>query len=287
MKRFILSLSSFCLLSAIAVRAQGLPIPFELFREGEPRLNRLEIQPEWNPSVRKWIRFFSVDDRDRFARFMRRGALYKNLVQDILVQHGVPAEMYYLAMIESGFSRGARSSAKAVGIWQFMPSTARLYGLRVDREVDERLDVIRSTQAAARHLRELKREFGNWHLAMAAYNCGAGCVQRAVRRHRTENFWRLASRDALPDETINYIPKFQAAMAIARNPEHFGFPRYMTYDFPVVNRVRFEGRVDLEQIARSHRLPITTVLAFNPHLLKRRTPSSGYEVWLPRQSRRS
>lgn len=263
--------------------AIALPIPLELFSEAQPRRMKLQIHPESNAEVRKWVRFFTRRNRQRFARFMKRGALYKTLIQDILIENGVPAEMFYLAMIESGFSRGARSSARAVGVWQFIPSTARLYGLRVDREVDERLDIIRSTRAAARYLKDLKREFGNWYLAMAAYNCGAGRMRQALSRSRTRDFWRLARQDALPDETSNYIPKFQAAMTIAREPQRYGFARINHYDFPELRRVRIAGRTPLAEVARRHRLSTATVVSLNPHLIRGRTPRSAYEVWLPSQ----
>lgn len=267
----------------LSAKAQALPIPFELFSEAEPRDFQIQIPIENKPEVQRWIRFFARQDRNRFARFMKRGALYKTLIQDILVENGVPSEMFYLAMIESGFSRGARSSARAVGVWQFIPATARLYGLRVDREVDERLDIIRSTQAAARYLRDLKDDFGSWYLAMAAYNCGHGRMRRTLNRHGTRDFWRLARRDALPDETANYIPKFQAAMIIARAPEKYGFPRLNAYEFPEVKRVRVSGRTHLAEVARRHGVSATSVVSLNPHLLRGRTPRRPYEVWVPRQ----
>lgn len=272
------------LLFGFSTQSMAMPIPLELFKEAQPRPFVAKIPFETNTEVQRWIRFYTGRDRKRFARFMARGALYKTLIQDILIENNVPSEMYYLAMIESGFSRGARSTARAVGIWQFIPATARSYGLRVDKEVDERLDIIRSTRAAAKMLKDLNREFGSWYLAMAAYNCGMGRVQNAVRRSRTRDFWRLADRDALPDETANYIPKFQAAMIVARNPEKYGFTRPTIYDFPRVQRVLTPGRVHLAEIARKNKLSIQTVVSLNPHLLRGRTPRSSYGVWLPKRT---
>lgn len=279
-------LTQLILVPVLVSSAQALPIPFELFREAEPRVLRTHIQSEEsNPAVREWIRYFSVEDRARFARFMQRGALYKTLIQDILIENGVPPEMYYLAMIESGFARGARSRARAVGIWQFMRPTARMYGLRVDNDVDERLDIIRSTRAAARLLKDLKREFGTWYLAMAAYNCGSGRLRRAMNRNGSRDFWQLARRDAIPDETANYVPKFHAAMIIARSPERFGFIRHQYYDFPLVRRVRSAGSQHLSVIARQHKVSLQSLASLNPHLLRGRTPRSSYEVWIPRARR--
>jgi membrane-bound lytic murein transglycosylase D len=266
-------------------RAQAIPIPMELFREVRPRvLPPPEIPREMNGSVRNWVHFFSVSDHPRFDRFMSRGALYRTMVQEVLVENGVPAELYYLAMIESGFARGARSSAKAVGVWQFIAPTARRYGLRVDKEIDERLDIIRGTRAAARYLKSLKHEFGSWHLAMAAYNCGENCVRRAVRRGHTRDFWQLARMRLLPAETINYIPKFHAAMLIARAPEVYGFGHKIYYEFPEIRSLRVIGAMPLSEIARRKHVSFETLVALNPHLVRRQTPRAGrgYEVWLPR-----
>lgn len=283
----ISTLTSAIVLTFVSLQAHALPIPLELFRETKPQPFRAQIRYENGELVQRWIRYFSHDDRERFDRFMRRGSLYKTLIQDILTEHGVPAEMYYLAMVESGFSRKARSHAQAVGIWQFAASTARLYGLRVDKYVDERLDVIRSTRAAARHLKELRAEFGSWNLAMAAYNCGVGCVRRAVRRGGTKDFWTLARKRLLPSETIHYIPKFQAALQIGRNPERYGFSRKKTYKFPLVKKVRVQDSVSLNALARKYRVPPSTLIALNLHLIQARTPKGGYEVWLPAQTKKS
>jgi membrane-bound lytic murein transglycosylase D len=243
-----------------------------------------DIPIETNAAVRKWIRFFTHEDRNRFERFMIRGGRYRILVQDILEENGVPRELFYLGMIESGYASRARSGARAVGIWQFMPATARRYGLKVNKDVDERLDVMRSTRAAARYLKDLKDEFGSWYVAMAAYNCGEGRVRRAIRRHHTKDYWTLARRRALPAETSDYIPKFQAAMKIARNPRSFGFKRVTHYEFPEVRLVKVRARLDLEEIARRHKVSPADLKALNPNLLKERTPriATGYGVWVPK-----
>lgn len=265
--------------------ANALPMPLELFRQTEPKSFRQHIPSERNWRVEQWISHFARRDRERFDRYMTRGALYKTLIQDILVEHGVPADLYYLAMIESGFSRRARSRAQAVGFWQFIAPTARRYGLKVNNEVDERMDIIRSTRAAARYLKDLHNEFGDWYLAMAAYNCGEARVRRVVRRHGTKNFWVLARRRALPIETINYVPKFQAARKIAKSPESYGFQRKTFYQYPVVRKVRVQENKHLASIARQHGVRVQTLLALNPQLITSRTPStrSGYyEIWLPK-----
>jgi membrane-bound lytic murein transglycosylase D len=248
-----------------------------------PKLKNRSIPNESNFQIRRWVRFFTIEDRERFDRFLARGARYRDLVQNILSENDVPPEMYFLAMIESGYASRARSNARAVGIWQFMPSTARQYGLRVDREVDERLDIVRSTKAAAHYLAALEEEFGTWYLAMAAYNCGEGRVRSAIRRYHTHDFWQLARRGALPGETAQYIPKFQAAMQIARDPSTYGFSRKTYYEFPDMKTVRVPQRLGLSEIAKRQRVPLATLKALNPHLTRNRTPKAhhGYDVWVP------
>lgn len=248
----------------------------------EPDYDAIPI--ESNAAIRSWIKYFTKTDRARFARFMERGARYRKLVQEILKDNGVPAELYYLGMIESGYASRARSHARAVGIWQFMPATARQYGLRVDHEVDERLDVLRATTAAAKYLKNLKREFGSWYLAIAAYNCGEGRVRQAVRRAHSRNFWTLARRGALPRETAQYIPKFQAAMHIARDPDRFGFVEQPHFNFPEIRPMRFPASTHLSEISRRSRVPLAALRAMNPQLLHSRTPrhNGSYSVWVPK-----
>ncbi len=282
---FALSLS--IAFTPLASTASLLSSPFPpgfLTKAKAPRPVYDDIPIETNASVRKWIYFFTHENRDRFDRFMARGARYRILVQDILEENGVPAELYYLGMIESGYASKARSNARAVGIWQFIAPTARRYGLRVDKEVDERLDVLRSTRAAARYLKDLKLEFGSWYMAMAAYNCGEGRVRSAIRHQRTRDFWTLAHRHALPAETADYVPKFQAAMRIARNPTGYGFGYITHYEFPELRLVKVRQQVALEEVARRQNVSVASLRAMNPHLLNARVPrlASGYGIWVPK-----
>lgn len=276
---------SVAVLPVVSEAAVLAPYPTLLLKPTPaPRAGYKEIPIETNARVRKWLHYFVNKDRARFDRFMKRGAKFRVTVQEILKENGAPPELYYLGMIESGYASKARSHASAVGIWQFIAPTARRYGLRVDKEVDERLDVFRATKAAARYLNDLEQEFGSWYLAMAAYNCGEGRVRRAIRRHHTRDFWTLARRGALPRETIEYIPKFQAAMEIARNPERYGFSEKKHYDFPEMKKVRITKHMSLKDVARKQRVPVSSIRAMNPHLLKARAPSSrrGYDVWVPK-----
>ena len=174
-------------------------------------------------SVEGWVDYFSRRDRDRFSRHLENGRRYQNVVENILGQYHLPKELFFLGLIESGYNMGITSRARAVGPWQFMKSTARLYGLRVNSNVDERTDLVKATHAAARHLRDLRRQFGSWELALSAYNAGAGRVDRAIKRGGTRDYLVLFRRKLLPAETRQYLPKFLAASQIYRHPEHYGF----------------------------------------------------------------
>ena len=181
----------------------------------------MKITLEENKFVKVWIDYFTKYDRERLKRFLKRGQQFKEIVQNTLKENDLPQELYYLAMIESGYQNHARSSAQAVGVWQFISGTATRYGLKVDHFVDERKDPIRSTEAAAKYLRDLYNVFGSWHLAMAAYNAGEMRVLRAIFKARTRNFWELVESKALPRETSEYVPKFIAMSLIAENPEKY------------------------------------------------------------------
>ena len=175
------------------------------------------IPLEINADVERWLEFFTMKDRERFTRFLERGSRYKTMIYAVLKEQGIPTELYYQAMIESGFATHATSTASAVGIWQFIPGTGRRYGLRIDQYVDERRDPMRATIAAAMYLKDLHNVFQNWYLAMAAYNAGEGRILGAIMRSGTRDFWEMVKKRSLPSETMNYIPKFLAATTIGHN----------------------------------------------------------------------
>lgn len=176
-----------------------------------------------NSAVEQWIEYFTGPGRDRFAYWLRQSGRYIDTFRRIFRENNLPEDLAYLPLIESGFTIRARSRAGAVGQWQFMPGTARLRGLKVNRYVDERRHPIKATQAAASYLSFLYQEFGDWHLALAAYNSGENRIRRAMRRTNRTNYWALARTRYLPNETRNYVPKFLAGLIIAKNPEVFGF----------------------------------------------------------------
>lgn len=203
-------------------------------------------------------------------------------MESVLEENDIPAELFYLAMIESGYRTEALSHAKARGVWQFIPGTAERYGLRVDQHVDERQDPIRSTEAAAKYLRDLYNVFGSWHLAMAAYNAGEIRVLRAVFKGKSRDFWKLAGAKALPKETAEYVPKFLAVVLIGQDPEKYGFRDPSAERvFPAVEAVEVPGLLPLAEIARASGIPEETLRAVNPHLKKRVPPGKTYELWVP------
>jgi membrane-bound lytic murein transglycosylase D len=277
---------------AASARAAVPPVPESLLTEAtlpaikatqKRKKARSAIPLEMNPHIQYWVNQFTGPLRDRFGQFLERGAYYQTRIQEILAQNHMPPELFYLAMIESGFVTDITSRVGAAGTWQFMGPTARLYGLKTELWVDERLDFIRATDAACKYLGELHREFGSWYLAMAAYNSGEGRVHRAIRRGRSRSYWKLVRRGALPRETSQYVPQFQAAMRIAKNPEAYGFPPLKLYNYPKLKKYRVEGATPLVAVAEKLAIPYETLRALNRHVIVDSIPAhqDGYELWVP------
>lgn len=244
------------------------------------------IPLEINENVRKWIHFFTVKDRERFHRFLKRGSAYKPLVQEILKKNGAPTELYYLAMIESGYVTHARSRASAVGIWQFMRGTGLRYGLKQNRYLDERRDVVRATEAAAAYLRNLHTAFQSWYLAMAGYNAGEGRILGAIMRGGSRDFWELVEKKALPPETRNYVPKFLAATLIGKNPKKYAFNDIDSPALPEVKSLTIPGGVSLRVAAARIGVPFPTLKTLNPQLIRGMTPANvrQYAIWIPKNA---
>jgi membrane-bound lytic murein transglycosylase D len=194
------------------------------------------------------------------------------MIGKIFRDAGVPQDLIYLAQAESGFQPLALSRAGARGMWQFMASRGRAYGLERDHYIDDRQDPEKSTRAAAQHLKDLYNEFGDWYLAMAAYNSGPVNVQRAVQRTGFADFWELYKRDVLPKETKNYVPIILAMAIIAKNPAQYGLSE-MQPDPPLaVDRVQLDYPVDLRLVAQCVDVPLETIQELNPSLLRLTTP---------------
>ncbi len=186
---------------------------------------RVEIIPghipiTYNQKVASIIKFFQNEGRTSFQKWLNRMSRYKAIILPILEEEGVPPELFYLAMIESGLNPKAYSYAHASGVWQFISSTGKNYGLKKNWWVDERRDFEKATHAAARLLKDLHQEFDDWYLAFAAYNCGPARVRKTIKRQGTKDYWKLTR---LPPQTRNYVPNIMAAIFIANNPGKYGF----------------------------------------------------------------
>jgi membrane-bound lytic murein transglycosylase D len=225
------------------------------------------------PEVDRWVRFFKASDRTTFLKWLSLGESVEHLILPELARHGVPKEFYYLAMIESGFNSKAKSPAAATGTWQFMPGTAKLYGLKVDRFVDERKDPLKSSRAAAQLLKDLYSRFGDWYLAMAAYNAGPGRVEKAIKQGRTRDFWSLARGKHLPKETAEYVPKWIAAYKIGSERTRHGF--YLseeTQNLVPNSSVTLEKPYSLSELSKVLGVSESTLNHWNPELLRGITP---------------
>jgi membrane-bound lytic murein transglycosylase D len=224
-----------------------------------------------NDSVESHLEYFKTRGRDRFQVWLDRAARYSPVMKSIFREKNLPEDLVYLSLIESGFNPYAVSWAKAVGAWQFMPATGKLYGLKINWWIDERKDLIKSTMAAAEHLKDLHNQFGSWPLAMASYNAGAGKVQRAVLRTRSDDFWDLKASRYIRPETKNYVPKYMAATIIAKNPEAYGFTVNAVDPFQY-DEVVIEESTDLRLIARCAGSTYQEVKELNPEIKRWVTP---------------
>lgn len=234
-----------------------------------------QIPTEINPLVEKWIDYFQGRGRPHMERYLSRSTRYMKLMKKILRQNGLPEDLVYIALIESGFSSKATSRAAAVGYWQFIRGTGKRYGLEISPLVDERRDPVLSTQAAAEYFKGLYSVFGSWYLAMASYNVGENRVKREVMNHYTRDFWELARKRRFPKETINYVPKFIAAKMIGNNPEKYGFVN-LDYLTPVeFEHVKSSKPVNLKIMAEKMGLDYDDLKDLNPKFKGEIAPLKG------------
>ena len=244
-----------------------------------------DIPIVFNDAVKYYIQYFSTEKKTVFGNWLRRARRYVPIITEILRAQGMPEDLVYLAMIESGFNPKAYSSAKACGPWQFIYATGGRYGLKVNYWVDERRDPEKSTVAAAKYLRDLFNQFGCWYLAAAGYNAGEKRVERAIEQHNTTDFWELSKYNALPQETRAYIPQLIAAAVIAKDPEKYGFGS-ITYDAPLrFTHVRVPRATSLSIIAETASMDVSELRSINPEILRGITPpdDDDYLVKLPQR----
>lgn len=241
------------------------------------------IQTAW---VERHIQYFQTSKREHFDQWLARLNHYKPIIEKIFAQFQLPTDLMFLSLIESGFNPHAYSRARAVGPWQFIKTTGRLYGLRIDEYVDERRDPIKSTVAAARYLRDLYDLFGTWPLALAAYNAGEGTILRALEKVNAKSFWDLAQTKFIRQETREYVPRFLAAALIAKNPDEYGFRPAVsgTYQFDEVVVTR---PLHLRAIALATGIPYEELCRLNPELSRHVTPPGdpAYHLKVPVGSR--
>jgi membrane-bound lytic murein transglycosylase D len=230
--------------------------------------------------------FQSASLHDKIAAGLSRSGRYVPMIQEIFAEEGLPQDLAWIAFIESSFLPHARSPRSAQGIWQFMPRTGRQYGLKSNGVVDERSDPEKATRAAAKYLSYLHEIFGDWYLAMAAYNAGEGKILRAMERTGARDFWQLAATSAIRKQTQNYVPAFLASVLISKDPSHYGFD--VAYAPAIAfETVRLDRPVDLGSLAGAAELSLEDIQVLNPELRSPVTPrqDEGYELRVPPGSR--
>jgi Transglycosylase SLT domain len=244
---------------------------------------KIDVPIQMNKQVRAYLVYFSTERHGTIRNYLARSTRYLPMIKKVFEEYGLPEDLAYLAMIESGFNNKATSPAAAAGMWQFIRGTGLRYGLSVDSYVDERRDPEKSTRAAAQYLLDLYKQFGSWYLAAASYNCGEGRVQRELDQSKNKNFWELSANQCLPTETKNYVPQMIAATIIAKNPEKFGF-KNVPYQAPLkVDQAKVNEPTSLRAVAFAINMQPEDIQILNPALLRGVTPpdSPNYTLNLP------
>lgn len=246
-----------------------------------------QLPLEASDAVLSFINYFSGERGKRtLIAGLRRSGRYKPMISRILDEEGIPQEFIFLAQAESGFLPRAMSYMAAGGMWQFIRETGAKYGLKNDAWVDERFDPELATRAAARHLRDLYHEFGDWYLAIAAYNCGRGNVDKAVAKTGYADVWELRSRGTLPLETSNYVPIILAMTIMAKNPANYGIDDVKLEDPLVYDTITVNVPTSLALISDVIDRPVSELKELNPALLRDLAPA-GYRLHIPRGSSQS
>lgn len=233
-----------------------------------------------NDKVLTWVNLFSTTKKGFMEGALSRASRYLPMVRQVFEEEGVPRDLAYLAVIESGYKNDAKSYAKAVGMWQFMRSTGRIFGLKGSAWVEERRDPVKATRAAARYLRRLYELSGDWYLALIGYNAGPLTTERAILNVESRNFWDLHRSRWLRNQTKNYVPEMCAAVLVGRNPEKYGLvvPQLPPYTY---ESVEVQKPTSLTVIARLSGTDVATLKDLNPELLRGSTPPGTYSLRVP------
>jgi membrane-bound lytic murein transglycosylase D len=243
-----------------------------------PEVITYDMPIEWNERVENAIIYFQTVARKAFQNYMKRSGKYKDMMQKILREKGLPEDLVWLCLVESGFNPKAYSWARALGPWQFIAATGKKYGLKRCWWYDERRDFIKSTQAACDYLKNLYTMFNSWPLALAGYNGGEKNVEKAIKRHETNDFWKLKLRK----QTMDYVPLFMAATIIAKDPDRYGLD--VIYDEPMeFEEVMIDQPLDLKKVAKALDTSPDVIFELNPELLRGVTPPNvrGYKLRIP------
>ena len=233
-----------------------------------------------NDKVLTWVSLFTTTKRGFMENALGRASVYMPMIRQVFAEEGVPQDLAYLAVIESGFRNEAKSRAKAVGMWQFIRSTGRIYGLTGNAWIEERRDPVKSARAAARYLKRLYEISGDWYLAASGYNAGPLTLERAIQNVGTRNFWDLARSRWLRTETKNYVPELCAAILVGRNPGRYGLAIAPLAPY-VYETVTVPSMTSLAVLARCAGTDSATLKALNPELLRGSTPPGSYTLRVP------
>ena len=241
------------------------------FRELKMRVlaGQADVPIDLTPEVLAYIRYFQTEKREFFALCLSRSTAYLPMIHSAFRDYGLPQDLAYKALVESGFNSRAQSRVRALGMWQFMYRTGLLYGLRRNTYRDDRMDPEKATRAAARHLTHLYQYFGDWRLVVAAYNCGQGRMDGAIAKSKTRDFWKI---HALPRETRNHVPKFMAAVIMAKDPEFFGFENIVYQPALSHDKVALTEPISLRLAAECAGTTYAWMRQLNPDLRRAYTP---------------
>jgi len=244
-----------------------------------------QLPLEHNDAVVSYINFFSSERGKKILSFgLKQSGRYRAMISRVLAQEGVPQELMFLAQAESAFQPRAVSRALCVGIWQFERHTGAEYGLIPGTITDDRMDPEKATRAAAHHLHDLYTHFGDWYLAMAAYNCGQACIDRAVARTGYADFWELKRLNVLPRETANYVPAILAMTIVAKNAKEYGLEEVEMEPTLEYDTLEVEAPTHLSLLATALDRPLSELKDLNPAVLRMVAPA-GYAVHIPKNTR--
>lgn len=256
-------------------------VPDFTYEEVDRRIKAMDIEMkfELNDKVFSFIQYFTVRNRDYTKMVLARKEMYFPMFDETMEKHEMPLEIKYLSIIESGLDPQIRSRVGAMGLWQFMPATGRMYGMHTNEEIDDRMDPEMSTEAAAKYLKSLYRMFGDWEVAMAAYNCGPGNVRKAIRRSGGQKtFWGIYNH--LPRETRSYVPQVQAMLYILEHLEEHNFhPENPSY-FLEYEKVNFDSALSLEKLAELTNICVSDLKTLNPAIKNTTIPASNQNMAL-------